>query len=118
MNRLTHRKVWDCARPLAPLFARLSGSAGLRPGAFPIVASINAPGRRPALRLSRSWPLCAILRLSKLSVLCAMMIGSQLGHAAPATFRAGAAMVDITPTNFPIRTAGNLTLTIANKALD
>src|SRR5436190_11911074 len=33
-------------------------------------------------------------------------------------FRAGAAMVDITPTNFPIRTAGNLTLTLAKKALD
>src|SRR5947207_5494324 len=33
-------------------------------------------------------------------------------------FRAGAAMVDITPTNFPIRTAGNLTLTLANRALD
>src|SRR5207249_6544509 len=30
----------------------------------------------------------------------------------------GAAMVNITPTNFPIRTAGNLTLTLANKALD
>jgi len=37
---------------------------------------------------------------------------------APAALRAGAAIVDITPTNFPIRTAGNLTLTLANKALD
>jgi len=27
-------------------------------------------------------------------------------------------MVDITPTNFPIRTAGNLTLTLAHKAID
>lgn len=47
-----------------------------------------------------------------------MIVGSPPSHAAPAVFRAGAAMVDITPTNFPIRTAGNLTLTIANKALD
>src|SRR5437762_14180234 len=36
----------------------------------------------------------------------------------PHLFRAGAALVNITPTNFPIRTAGNLTLTLANKALD
>ncbi len=53
-----------------------------------------------------------------LSILFAMVIGSPLCHAAPAVFRAGAAMVDITPTNFPIRTAGNLTLTVANKVLD
>src|SRR5262245_50681926 len=33
-------------------------------------------------------------------------------------FRAGAAIVDITPTNLPIRTAGNLRLTIADKVLD
>ncbi len=37
---------------------------------------------------------------------------------ATAVFRAGAAIVDITPTNLPIRTAGNLTLTIAKKVLD
>jgi len=53
-----------------------------------------------------------------LLMLCMMIIASPLCHAAPAVFRAGAALVDITPTNFPIRTAGNLTLTIANKALD
>src|SRR5438309_3767022 len=34
------------------------------------------------------------------------------------SFRAGASMVEITPTNLPIRTAGNLTLTIADKILD
>lgn len=48
----------------------------------------------------------------------AVLVGSSIGGAAEAVFRAGAALVDITPTNFPIRTAGNLTLTIANKALD
>ena len=52
------------------------------------------------------------------AILCAMIIGSPTSHAAPAIFRAGAAMVDITPTNFPIRTAGNLGLTVATKVLD
>jgi hypothetical protein len=33
-------------------------------------------------------------------------------------FRAGAAAVDITPTNLPIRTAGNLTLTVVKKVHD
>ena len=33
-------------------------------------------------------------------------------------FKAGAALVDISPPTFPIRTAGNLTLTIAEKSLD
>jgi neutral ceramidase len=33
-------------------------------------------------------------------------------------FRAGTAMVDITPQTFPIRTAGNMNLTLADKALD
>ena len=55
---------------------------------------------------------------ARLSILSTMLIGSTISHAAPAIFRAGSAMVDITPTNFPIRTAGNLTLTIANKVLD
>ena len=32
-------------------------------------------------------------------------------------FKAGAALVDISPPTFPIRTAGNLTLTIAEKSL-
>lgn len=53
-----------------------------------------------------------------LFILSAMIIGLSPCHAATAVFRAGAAMVDITPTNFPIRTAGNLTLTMANKVLD
>jgi hypothetical protein len=35
-----------------------------------------------------------------------------------AEFRAGAASVDITPTNLPIRTAGNLTLTVVSKVHD
>jgi hypothetical protein len=35
-----------------------------------------------------------------------------------AIFRAGTAMVDITPQTFPIRTAGNMYLTLADKALD
>src|SRR5688572_9365512 len=35
-----------------------------------------------------------------------------------AEFRAGAAAVDITPTNLPIRTAGNLTLTLVSKVHD
>ena len=35
-----------------------------------------------------------------------------------ASLRAGAALVDITPTNLPIRTAGNLTLTIVSKIHD
>ena len=35
-----------------------------------------------------------------------------------AIFRAGTAMVDITPQTFPIRTAGNMNLTLADKALD
>ena len=34
------------------------------------------------------------------------------------TFRAGTAIVDITPQTFPIRTAGNMNLTLADKALD
>jgi len=37
-------------------------------------------------------------------------------HAAP--LRAGAALVEITPTNLPIRTAGNLTLTVVSKIHD
>jgi hypothetical protein len=49
-------------------------------------------------------------------VLLALLVASQC--AANRIFRAGAAMVDITPTNFPIRTAGNLRLTIADKAID
>ncbi len=39
-------------------------------------------------------------------------------HGAEPIFRAGAALVDISPPTLPIRTAGNLTLTIAEKSLD
>src|SRR5207247_1746262 len=44
----------------------------------------------------------------------------RLGVSVPtaAEFRACAATVDITPTNLPIRTAGNLTLTVVNKIHD
>src|SRR2546422_1844098 len=43
-----------------------------------------------------------------------------LGVASPiaAEFRAGAATVDLTPARLPIRTAGNLTLTVVNKVHD
>ena len=41
-----------------------------------------------------------------------------LAPAAAAELRAGAAVVDITPTNLPIRTAGNLTLTVVSKIAD
>jgi hypothetical protein len=41
-----------------------------------------------------------------------------LSLATAAEFRAGAAAVDITPTNLPIRTAGNLTLTVVNTVHD
>jgi hypothetical protein len=45
-----------------------------------------------------------------------MLLGGSLASAAE--FRAGAAAVDITPTNLPVRTAGNLTLTLVNKVHD
>jgi hypothetical protein len=41
-----------------------------------------------------------------------------LALATAAEFRAGAAAMDITPTHLPIRTAGNLTLTVVNKVHD
>lgn len=53
-----------------------------------------------------------------LFIVCLALMGLPSGFAATNVFRAGAAMVDITPTNFPVRTAGNLTLTVAHKALD
>ncbi len=52
---------------------------------------------------------------------CAVALGSHLipGRAlAAASLRAGAAVVEISPTNLPIRTAGNLTLTVVNKIAD
>ena len=55
------------------------------------------------------WRLCAAL------VGMAWLLGST-GQAAQ--FRAGAAAVDITPTNLPIRTAGSLTLNLVNKVHD
>ena len=40
-----------------------------------------------------------------------------VAHGEP-VFRAGTAMVDVTPQTFPIRTAGNLNLTLADRVLD
>ena len=56
-------------------------------------------------------------RISDLAIICALWLVSTDSHASP-IFRAGAAMVDITPINLPIRTAGNLSLTVADKVLD
>jgi neutral ceramidase len=50
-----------------------------------------------------------------LTVICAFAAGGVRGEP---VFRAGTAMIDITPQTFPIRTAGNLNLTLAHKALD
>jgi neutral ceramidase len=46
------------------------------------------------------------------------MFGSWSLDLRAASLRAGAALVDITPTNLPIRTAGNLTLTVVSKIAD
>lgn len=58
------------------------------------------------------------LRSFALTVLLATTLLGARGASAEQVFRAGAALVDVTPPTFPIRTAGNLTLTIADKALD
>lgn len=47
-----------------------------------------------------------------------LTLGELDGFGAEPIFRAGAALVDVSPPTFPIRTAGNLTLTIADKSLD
>jgi len=60
----------------------------------------------------------ASFRLVAAQWLGILLVGLSTGRAASPIFRAGAALVDITPTNYPIRTAGNLTLTLADKALD
>jgi hypothetical protein len=46
------------------------------------------------------------------------LLPDMVSSATAAEFRAGVALVDITPTNLPIRTAGNLTLTVVNKVHD
>src|ERR1041384_2168975 len=46
------------------------------------------------------------------------LLPAMLTLATAAEFRAGAAAIDITPTHLPIRTAGNLTLTVVNKVHD
>jgi neutral ceramidase len=54
-----------------------------------------------------------------LGVICfAALFCTPSGKASQPVFKAGAARVEITPTNLPIRTAGNLTLTLVNKVLD
>src|SRR5215471_4074462 len=55
-------------------------------------------------------------RLSELFLVGTLLISIPANGSA--IFRAGTSMVDITPTNLPIRTAGNLTLTIADRILD
>ena len=79
-------------------------------------ASARPPG---SVKFRNSTGSRRLLEFSaRFVILVSMIISSSIGQAATAIFRAGAAMVDITPTNYPIRTAGNLTLTVANKALD
>src|SRR5947207_3272912 len=51
-------------------------------------------------------------------LLLAGLLPAMLPLATAGEFRAGAAAVDITPTHLPIRTAGNLTLTLVNKIHD
>ena len=46
------------------------------------------------------------------------VFGASTAPAVSASLRAGAAAVEITPTNLPIRTAGNLTLTVVSKIGD
>jgi hypothetical protein len=47
-----------------------------------------------------------------------LLFGAWSSELAGASLSAGAALVDITPTNLPVRTAGNLTLTIVSKIHD
>jgi len=52
-------------------------------------------------------------------LLVAILLGAALAAPAhAASLRAGAALVDITPTNLPVRTAGNLTLTVVSNIAD
>lgn len=51
-------------------------------------------------------------------IFCAGLAMAAFTSAGAASLRAGAALVDITPTNLPIRTAGNLTLTVVSKIHD
>lgn len=57
------------------------------------------------------------LRSAVLMVSCLGILGT-VSPCAAASLRAGAAAIDITPTNLPIRTAGNLTLTVVGKIHD
>lgn len=56
----------------------------------------------------------------KILLACAVLtlVLGRVNTAISATLRAGAALVDITPTNLPIRTAGNLTLTVVSNIHD
>jgi hypothetical protein len=56
---------------------------------------------------SRNWLLAFF---SGVALVCAKVDAASL--------RAGAALIDITPTNLPIRTAGNLTLTVVSNITD
>jgi hypothetical protein len=71
-------------------------------------------------RLQLRWcVLATVLRLSAICFCALWMLWTACSCAcAAASFRAGAAQVDITPTRLPIRTAGNLTLTVVSNVHD
>jgi hypothetical protein len=71
--------------------------------------SNDALRRRPEGAARGRWVGAALILLASL--------GSKLAVAEP-IFRAGTALVDVTPQVFPIRTAGTLTLRVAENALD
>lgn len=72
-------------------------------------AATELMARRLGGRKWRRWLVFAALLL--------VVVAADAANAKQ-VFLAGTALVDITPQTFPIRTAGNLTLTIAHKALD
>ncbi len=56
--------------------------------------------------------------LGLILLLSGWLVNPTATTAAPKVFRAGTALVDITPTNYPIRVAGSLVLSTATQALD
>ena len=71
-----------------------------------------------ALNGRSRWPIGAPASTIGLCGLLGILIGGLGLPASAAALRAGAALIDITPTNLPIRTAGNLTLTVVSKIHD
>jgi neutral ceramidase len=62
---------------------------------------------------------CRMNRVNGALALAMWLVTTAMGYTAnAAALRAGAAVVDITPTNVPIRTAGNLTLTVVSNIHD